>query len=143
MLIGGAWLLCDDGIVRPVIRGEILTGAGHWLEVPFQVDTGADHTAFSAEVLAALDLKPQESPLQFEGVGGIAPSVVVETQVRLPHETGNAVFRGQFAALTLSEALDMCVLGRDITNLFATIVDRPGDVVCLAGQQHGYVIVRK
>jgi hypothetical protein len=37
----------------------------------------------------------------------------------------------------LSENL---VLGRDITGLFAVIVDRPGDVVCFIGQQHHYVI---
>jgi len=26
MLISGLWYLCDDGIVRPVIRGEIQAG---------------------------------------------------------------------------------------------------------------------
>jgi hypothetical protein len=34
----------------------------------------------------------------------------------------------------------MSVLGRDITNLFAVIVDRPGDAVCLVGQGHLYLI---
>jgi hypothetical protein len=34
----------------------------------------------------------------------------------------------------------MCVVGRDITNLFAVVVDRPQDVVCLIGQRHRYVI---
>jgi len=35
----------------------------------------------------------------------------------------------------------MSVLGRDILDLFAVIVDRPGDVVCLVGQRHRYQIV--
>ncbi|MBI2808427.1 MAG: hypothetical protein HYX68_25860 [Planctomycetes bacterium] len=48
---------------------------------------------------------------------------------------------GEFAAFTDPAALDMSVLGRDITNLFAAIVDRPRDVVCLLGQKHRYVIV--
>jgi hypothetical protein len=34
----------------------------------------------------------------------------------------------------------MSVIGRDLTNLFALIVDRPGDRVCLLGQRHRYVI---
>jgi hypothetical protein len=34
----------------------------------------------------------------------------------------------------------MSVLGRDITNLFAVIVDRPRDFVGLLGQRHQYVI---
>jgi hypothetical protein len=38
------------------------------------------------------------------------------------------------------EALDMGVLGRDITNLFGLIVDRPRDLVCLLGTGHQYQI---
>jgi hypothetical protein len=34
----------------------------------------------------------------------------------------------------------MSVLGRDITDLFAVIVDRVHDVVCLLGQRHRYSI---
>jgi hypothetical protein len=34
----------------------------------------------------------------------------------------------------------MSVLGRDITNLFAAIVDRPRDLVVLLGQRHSYTI---
>jgi hypothetical protein len=50
------------------------------------------------------------------------------------------VFRGQYAAVTELEALDMSVLGRDITGLFAVVVDEPGSVVCLLRQQHHYTI---
>jgi len=32
----------------------------------------------------------------------------------------------------------MSVLGRDILNLFACIIDRPGDVVCLLTGEHRY-----
>jgi len=48
--IDGEWLLCDDSIVRPVIRGEILDSDGLWVPSAFLVDTGADRTVFSAEV---------------------------------------------------------------------------------------------
>jgi hypothetical protein len=35
------------------------------------------------------------------------------------------------------------VLGRDITRLFAVIIDQPGDIVCLLGQRHQYTIVQR
>jgi hypothetical protein len=144
MQIDGAWLLCDDGILRPTIRGEILTGDGSWVEIPFLVDTGADRTAFSAAIFAILHLQPIPTQERVSGVGGLAESVVIATQIRLTRENGEkAVFRGQFAAVTELEALDMSVLGRDITNLFAVIVDRPGDFVCLLGQRHHYTIEQR
>jgi hypothetical protein len=141
MLISGAWHLCDDGIVRPVIRGEIQTGDGSWVETPFLVDTGADRTVFCADVLKSLHLAPIDPMEQLSGIGGGAPSVLVDTQIALPHgAAGRASFRGRYAAFTELDALDMCVLGRDLTNLFAVIVDRPRDIVCLLGQRHRYSI---
>jgi hypothetical protein len=59
MRIYGEWLLCDDSVLRPVIRGEILESDGTWHPVAdFLVDTGADRTVFSAIVLASLRLQP-------------------------------------------------------------------------------------
>ena len=40
------------------------------------------------------------------------------------------------------EALDMSVLGRDILDMFAVIVDRRGVVVAIVGGQHRYTIDR-
>jgi hypothetical protein len=49
---------------------------------------------------------------------------VIETRIRLTREnSGKVMFRGQYAAITTVEALDMSVLGRDVTNLFAVIID--------------------
>ena len=74
-------------------------------------------------------------------MGGIADSVTVETRIRFSRETGSKVtFRGQYAAITEVEALDISVLGRDIMELFSVIVDQPGNVVCLLGQRHRYTI---
>ena len=64
--------------------------------------------------------------------------VAAATQLTPPR--GKALFRGQYAAVTLPESLDMSVLGRDITNLFAVIVDRPGDFLALLGQRHQYTL---
>jgi hypothetical protein len=47
---------------------------------------------------------------------------------------------GRFSALSGSEMIDMNVLGRDFTNLFAVIADRPGNVVALVRPPHRYDI---
>ena len=41
MLFSGVWQLCDDEVVRPLIRGEILAGDGSWRAVELLLDTGA------------------------------------------------------------------------------------------------------
>lgn len=144
MQIDGEWLLCEDGVVRPIVRGEILAGNGSWVPVEFLVDTGADRTVLSLgswvqSRLPSLALAADE---RLAGLGGVADSVVVDTQIRLTHETGGKVrFRGRYAAVTEPEALDMSVLGRDISGLFAVIVDKSHEVVCLLGQRHSYHIV--
>src|SRR6266511_2366129 len=115
MLISGEWAVGDDGVSRPVIRGEVETTSGDWIAARFLVDTGADRTVFSADVLKDLGLPPLVTPDRLEGVGGRAASVVVETRIRLLREDGTTVlFRGQYAALTDPDALDISVLGRDL-----------------------------
>lgn len=142
MRFDGAWRVCDGGIVRPVLRGQAMKADGTWLQVTFLVDSGADRTVFSADVLRGLGLKPAAAIQELAGVGGKAESVVVDTSIRLMREDGtNVLFRAQFAAFTDPAALDMSVLGRDITNLFAVIVDRPQDVVCLLTAKHRYIVV--
>lgn len=141
MRIDGRWLFCEDGFARPVLRGELLASDGSWLSAEFLVDTGADCTVLSALTLEALRLQPHVAQARLGGVGGVADSVIVETQIRFSRETGSKVlFRGQYAAFPRLESLDMCVLGRDVTDLFAVIVDRPGNVICLLGQRHRYTI---
>ncbi len=140
MLIRGLWTLCDDGIIRPVVESEVLGADGSWL----RVDVGADRTVFNAAVLATLALPHQSAPHQLGGVGGAAATVAVATHIRLPLGGGSTIaFQGTFAGFTPADALDMCVLGRDIMNLFAVIVDRPGDIVCMVGQGHGYLITNQ
>lgn len=141
MRIEGKWLLCDDGVERPVISGEILGQNGSWESTEFLVDTGADRTVFTAATRTKLGLASLASQDGVGGLGGIAESVVVETQIRLTRETaGSVLFRGHYAAVTQVDALDIDVLGRDITGLFAVVVDQPGDVVCLLRQRHRYTI---
>jgi len=130
-------------MTRPVLRAEVLTRDGSWIKVPFLVDTGADRTVFSADILAALNLAPVVTSNQIGGVGGIVASVTVETPIRLTRENnGKVTLRGQYVGVTEVGTLDMSVLGKDITNLFSVIIDWPQKIVCLLGQKHQYVITQ-
>jgi hypothetical protein len=141
MRINGEWFICDDGVVRPVIVGELQNADGSHVKTPLLVDTGADCTVFSSRILSLLDILPIESQAQLGGIGGGAESVALETHLQLLDDNGQPVlFHGTFAAFTSAEAADMSVLGRDILGLFAVIVDQPGDVVSLIGQRYRYVI---
>src|SRR5262249_47920153 len=82
MRIDGEWLLCEDGMARPIIRGEILAHDGSWQAIEFLVDTGADRTVLSAFALEVLHLQSSATQDRLGGVGGITESVVVETQIR-------------------------------------------------------------
>ena len=42
MRIDGEWALLDDGVMRPIVDGDIKVGNDAWVKVPFLVDTGAD-----------------------------------------------------------------------------------------------------
>jgi hypothetical protein len=126
-------------MIRPLLRGRVLAGDGSWVQTPFLVDTGADRTVLSANILAGLRVAPVAGGERLSGAGGELATVAVQTRMEFPREDGVMVgFQGQFAAATDPEALDMSVLGRDVTNAFAVIVDRPGDVVCLLAQRHRY-----
>lgn len=141
MLIPGHWMLCNDGIVRPVLGAEMLASDGVWRKVTLLVDTGADRTVLDATTVADLDCRAISSQSQLSGIGGQTPAVGIDTELRLIQATGQpTLFRGQFTGATDPDALDMSVLGRDILDLFAVITDRPGDVVCLVSQRHRYII---
>jgi predicted aspartyl protease len=141
MRVDGEWALSDDGVVRPIVSGEVRTANGSWLKVPFLVDTGADRTVLTSFVLEKLGLESTLAQDGISGLGGLAASVVVETQIRLSRENlGKVLFRGRYAAVTELDVLDISVLGRDITGLFALIVDQPQAVVCMLGQRHRYRI---
>ena len=144
MRLNGEWLPCEDGGIRPIVRGEILGGDGVWREFEFLIDTGADRTVFSWNVLALSNFQTLISGAGIGGIGGVTENVLVGTRVRFYRQDGVQVFfNSQFAACTDPKALDMSVLGRDILDMFTLIVDRPGDIVAIIGQDHTYTISQR
>ena len=143
MEIRGEWYLCNDGVVRPILRGEVLAANGIWESVEFLADVGADRTVLTAPLFAVLGWETMEAHLELNGLGGASRVNVATTQIRLTDVHGRKIaFRGDFAAAGDSSALDIAVLGRDITNFFAVIIDRPGDAVCLLRDKDRYQILR-
>ena len=119
----------------------MLAADSPWVRAPFLVDTGADGTVLSAVILRLLGLPLETSSERIGGLRGLASSVSISTSIRLTRNEGRLVlFRGQFPALTDLEALDICILGRDIMGLFTVIVDQPSNVVCLIRERHRYRI---
>ena len=143
MLIKGDWLLCDDEIVRPVLRAEILARDQTWKAAEFLLDTGADRTVLSANVLAMLGPLPANNDIErISGVGGIIETPVIKTALRLTRENNDKIlFRGAYAACTDPDMLDMSVVGRDILDLFTVIIDRSNDFVGLLRDRHSYKLV--
>jgi len=143
MRFDGEWLQCDDGIVRPILRCEFLGNNDQWIAAEFLLDTGADRTVFSANVLSALAPRDCEPGEEVRGVDGIAATVSINTSIRMTRDgDGKVLFRGVFPACTDQDMLDMSVLGRDITRELAIIVDRPGGVICLLRGAHRYTVER-
>src|SRR5215471_3974767 len=137
MEIKGEWQFCDDGILRPVMLGRFESADGEWVNAELLIDTGADRTVLNTEILQKLCIDPIESEEGISGLGGVTDAVVIQTSLQLFRETGAPVtFHSHFTAITDPTALDLSVLGRDILDFFALIVDRPGNIVCLLSQRH-------
>jgi len=141
MIVPGEWYECDDGEVRPVIRARAVAANGVLTEVEVRLDTGADLTTCSATVLGQLALPHLLPRVRLRGVGGVALNVDVQTTLYLPTDSGTpGSVAGRYSAFLDPFALDMSVLGRDVLDNFAVIVDRPGTFVGLLRGEHTYRI---
>jgi hypothetical protein len=95
----------------------------------------------SAEALEFLRLPFRIPTDRIAGIGGLTDSVTIIADLRLRRDDGIWVaFKGEYAACTSYEILEMSVLGRDILNLFALIVHRTARIVTMIGQTHTYTI---
>jgi hypothetical protein len=122
----------------------VLASDGSWVKAPFLLDTGADRTVFSSDIVTAPRRLPLLTQDRLGGIGGEIAAVNIETQIRLTRENNaKVILRRHYAGVTETSALDMSVLGRDVLNLFSVIVDWPQQVIGLLGQRHGYTILQQ
>jgi aspartyl protease len=143
MLVNGNWVMCDDAFIRPLISASVMALDQTWSPAEFLVDTGADRTVFCGAFLRKTGLTHRPAPHQLGGVGGSSATVVINTEIRLTLTDGNFLtLEGAFAAFANESAIDMNILGRDILDLFAVIVDKPGGVVNMLTQGHRYAVTK-
>jgi hypothetical protein len=141
MQIIGEWYLCDDGVERPAVRVWIQRAGAEPIEIPLLIDTGADRTVFSANLLPALEAitAPPPADRSLAGVGGLTGYRLLQTALIFSRDDGQPVtVRGQFAIFTDLASSDLSVLGRDVLDNFAVIVDRPANAVLLLAPRHQY-----
>ena len=143
MRINGEWLECEDGGIRPSVKGMVRLADGQWVEVTFLLDAGADRTVFSAWFLHLLrPLAVSESGhTHLAGVGGPVDSITIKTAIGFVKDDGRPIsVRGTFHVFVESESADLSVLGRDVTNNFGIIYDYPNQTVVLLAPPHYYEI---
>jgi hypothetical protein len=143
MRIVGKWHACDDGVIRPVVEATVW-GAGEEpvLEI-FLVDSCADCTVLSADLLHLLGLTgiPPPSGLTLLGISGTGNYVVVNTVLEFVHADGGpARVRGDMAAFTDPAATDRSILGRDVLDHFDVILSRRRNEVLLLAGDHQYQV---
>ena len=76
MKVVGEWRVCEDGVTRPALRAKILAHDGnHHVEV-FLVDSCADRTVFSANLLSRLGFSQTLPPasLSLQGISDVGAS---------------------------------------------------------------------
>jgi hypothetical protein len=143
MRVNGQWLECEDGVIRPSVRGLVRVDDEQMIEVAFLLDAGADRTVFNSRYLyRLLPLATTESEqIHLAGVGGEAGSITVQTAIGFIRDNGQLIkVRGAFGVFIDSESSEMPVLGRDVTNNFDVIYSFPRREVILLAPPHSYQI---
>ena len=139
--IVGEWLICDDLVPRPCVRGRVAGADGTFSEDDFLIDTGADRTVFSAGLLAKLGILTVISidGDRAQGIGGNSAFVLLTTVLELTRDDGGpAHIRGEFAAFIDPNASDLSILGRDVFYHFDVILSRRRNEVLLLAPNHQY-----
>jgi len=141
MRIVGEWRLCDDAVTRPALRARVQAADGAYHVEVFLVDSCADRTVFSENLLSRLGFPtiPAPGDLILQGISGTCGFVLVKTVIELAHDDAGPVrLRGEFAAFTDPTATDLSILGRDVLNHFDVILSRRRNDVLLLAPNHQY-----
>ena len=144
MRIAGNWWVCNDGATRPTIHAQVIGANGVKVSERFLVDSCADRTVFSADLLGnlGLPLQPPTLGMSLQGISGQSPFVELTTAIEFLCDDGTPVrVTGAFAAFTDVAATDLSILGRDVLNNFDLIISRRRNEVLLLAPNHHYQII--
>lgn len=145
MIIAGEWLLCLDGVTRPMVRAAVQAADGGLHDFLFLIDSGADRSVFTASVLQHLNLLavPQPPDYRLEGVGGSSAFILVRTVIELTCGDGRpARIRGEYAGFVDPAAADFSILGRDVLDNFDVIQSRRRQQILLLAGDHQYQVAQ-
>ena len=97
MVIVGEWRTCDDGVARPAVQVWSVVLTGTQLAEYFLVDSCADRSVFSADLLNRLGVPSTQPPadLIFQGIGGSSEFVLVDIVLEFASQD---VHQPEFAA---------------------------------------------
>ena len=139
MRINGVWQLDEHEVTEPVLFGRLQRLDSSWIPAAFLIDTGAERTLLSPDILEALGFVATPSRHQFVGLGGAVDVWTVQTKLRLDLDSGSHIdINGPFDGLHSGREGEMSILGRDVIGHFATIFDRPADTITLLHGRHRY-----
>jgi hypothetical protein len=141
MRIAGEWRVCDDGVTRPALRAKVRAADGAYHVDIFLVDSCADRTVFSENLLSRLGfpMMPGPESLVLQGISGACGFVVVKTVIELTRDDAVPIhMRGEFAAFTDPTATDLSILGRDVLDHFDVILSRRRNQILLLAPNHEY-----
>ncbi len=141
MRINGQWRRDENDVLTPVIECGLLAGDGEWLYTYFLIDSGAERTVISADILRQLDSPCHASLHSLVGLGDSVQVLTVSTKLKFEPDNGSSiVVNGPFDGLPEGREGELSILGRDVLGNFAIILDRPGDVIALLHGRHRYSI---
>ena len=141
MHIHGEWRLDESGVLTPVLDCKLLSGTGEWLDAGFLIDSGAERTVISGDVLRQLDAPTHVSLHFLVGLGSSVQVLTVSTKLMLELDNGSSiVVNGPFDGLPEGREGELSILGRDVLGNFAVILDRPGEAIALLYGRHRYSI---
>lgn len=139
MLLSGSWLLFPGLGLVPVVRLDVAQRDGTWQFVPFLIDSGAETTVVTPLVFRTMQFLSQPTQAHVAGVAGAVPALNVETRLRVRvGEEERFVFQIAVRMIQSEDAVDVCLLGRDVLNHFSLIIDRPQESVLLLRGPHRY-----
>lgn len=143
MQINGNWRLFADNVLRPCVHLRVRLSENYWQEFPFLLDSGADDTVLSADLLELVShLENQTATkIPLEGIGGAVDTILIETVLGFIKDDGTTFeYPGRFSVFTEISSSDISMLGRDVTDQFKVIYDRPDSAVLLLSPPHRYEI---
>ena len=144
MIVHGTFVPTLRGVVEPQVEAWALATDGTWRWVPFTIDCGADTTALPADyiVFLGLDLSTMTVRTNIGGVGSSGlPYVEYATTLRFVAGSEQRDFPLTVVVFTNPADLDVPLLGRDILDQVALILDRPRDTILLMLGPETYALV--